>query len=227
MNLTVKLIITLLLVFSIGLVPAFAQAQQNPSLVLQTIDIPAQDFNTVSRDAIIVDMEKPHIISWQVTIRNDLLYANPNGNAVVRFYDENTPEKFVEIGMGSPPEEKFWVAVQIPDDPGYVVVHSKPERGWVKESTQILAYTERAGLTVNNGERIVLSNLDVGTFQIGSYSVFGKEGSTDPPAVNSGNLQLEILSGDPAENQLHLFPFFLAGGIGVIVAILLVTKKRT
>ena len=216
----------LFLIFTIGFVPAYAQSQQNPSLVLQTIDIPAHDFNDVSRDSIVEVLEKPHVISWQVTIRNDLLYANPNGNAVVRFYDVNIPEKFVEIGMGSPPEEKFWVAVQIPDDPGYIVVHSKPERGWIKESTQILAYTERAGMTVNNGERIVVTNLDIGTFQIGSYSVFGKEGSTDPPAVNSGTLQLEILSGDPAENQLHLYPFFLAGGIGVIVAILLVTKKR-
>ena len=227
MNLTVKLILTLLLVFSIGLVPAFAQTQQNPSLVLQTIDIPAHEFNTVSRDSIVVDLEKPHIISWQVTVRNDLLYANPDGNAVIRFYDKNTPEKFVEMGMGSDPDEKFWVAVQIPDDPGYVVVHSKPERGWKQELNQILAYTERAGLTVNNGERIVLSNLDIGTFQIGSYSVFGKEASSDPPAVNSGNLQLEIMSGDPAENKLHLYPFFLAGGIGVLVAVLLVTKKRT
>ena len=212
--------------FTIGFAPAFAQNQQNPSLVLQTIDIPADDFNVVSRDTIVEVLDEPHVISWQVTIRNDLLYANPNGNAVVRFYDLNTPEKFVEIGMGSPPEEKFWVAVQIPDDPGYVVVHSKPERGWIKESTQILAYTERAGMTVNNGERIVTSNLDIGKFQIGSYSVFGKEGTTDPPAVNSGTLQLEILSGDPAENEIHLYPFFLAGGIGVIVAILLVTKKR-
>lgn len=222
-----KLFITLLLVFSIGLVPAFAQSQQNPSLVLETIEIPAHYFNTVGRDTIIVDFEKPHIISWQVTIRNDLLYANPNGNAVVRFYDKNTPEKFLEIGMGSPPENKFWIAVLIPDDPGYVVVHSKLERGWKKELTQILAYTERAGLTVNNGERIVLSNLDIGTFQMGSYSVFGKEGSTDPPAVSSGNLQLDILSGDPAKNIIHLYPFFLAGGIGIIVAVLLVTKKRT
>lgn len=212
--------------FSIGFIPAFGQAQQNPSLVLQNIEIDANDFNVVSRETIIEELEKPHIVSWQITIRNDLLYANPNGNAVVRFYDDVDPEKFFEIGMGSPPEEKFWVAVQIPDDPGYVVVHSKPERGWIKESTQVLAYTERAGLTVNNGERIVVTNLDIGKFQIGSYSVFGKESSTDPPAVNSGTLQMEILSGDPAENQLHLFPFFLAGGIGVIVAVLLVTKKR-
>ncbi len=212
--------------FLILLIPAYGQTQQNPSLTLETIEISGNDFNTVSRDAIVVDLEKPHTVSWQVTIRNDLNYANPDGNSVIRFYDFVNPEKFIEIGMGSQPDDKFWIAVQIPDDPGYVVVHSKPEGGWKQELTQILAYTERAGLTVNNGERIVLSNLDVGSFKIGSYSVFGMEGSTDPPAVNSGNLQLEIMSGDPAKNQLHLFPFFLAGGLGVIVAVLLVTKKR-
>lgn len=221
-----KHIIFFTIVFSILFIPANAQTQQNPSLTLQTIDIAATDFNTVSRDAQIVVLESPHTVSWQVTIRNDLNYANPDGNAAIRFYDAINEEKFIEIGMGSQPDEKFWLAVQIPDDPGYVVVHSKPERGWIPESAQILAYTERAGLTVNNGERIVISNLDVGSFKIGSYSVFGMENSRDPPAVNSGNLRMEIMSGDPAENQLHLFPFFLAGGIGVIVAVLLVTKKR-
>ena len=221
-----KYIIFLSIFFSILIIPAYGQTQQNPSLTLETIEISGNDFNTVSRDAIVVDLEKPHTVSWQVTIRNDLNYANPDGNSVIRFYDFVNPEKFIEIGMGSDPDEKFWIAVQIPDDPGYVVIHSKPERGWKQELTQILAYTERAGLTVNNGERIVLSNLDVGSFKIGSYSVFGMEASSDPPAVNSGNLQLEIMSGDPAKNQLHLFPFFLAGGLGVIVAVLLVTKKR-
>ena len=52
------------------------------------------------------------------------------------------------------------------------------------------------------------------------------ESSTDPPAINSGTLEMEILSGDPAQNHLHLFPFFLAGGIGGLIAVLLVTKKR-
>jgi hypothetical protein len=214
------------MVLSILILPVYAQSQQNPSLILQTIEVPPSDFNTISRDSMIVELEKPHSISWQITIRNDLIYANPNGNAVIRFYDLEIPEKFIEIGMGSPPEEKFWMAVMIPDDTGYVVVHSKQERGWNPESNQILAYTEKAGLTVNNGERIVISNLDIGSFKIGSYSVFGMESSTDPPAINSGRFQLEIMSGDPAQNQLLLYPFFLAGGIGILVAILLVTKKR-
>ena len=218
--------IVLTIIFSFLIIPAYAQTQQNPSLTLEIIEISGTDFNTVSRDSLVVDFETPHSVSWQVTIRNDLNYANPDGNAVIRFYDFVNPEKFIEIGMGSDPDEKFWVAVQIPDDTGYVVIHSKQERGWVPETLQILAYTEKAGLTVNNGERIVISNLAIGSFQIGSYSVFGMESSTDPPAINSGKFIMEFMSGDPTQNQLALFPFFLAGGVGVIVVILLVTKKR-
>jgi hypothetical protein len=214
------------MIFSILILPAYAQSQQNPSLILQTIEVPPSDFNIISRDSTIVELEKPHSISWQITIRNDLIYANPDGNAVIRFYDFETRDKFIEIGMGSPPEEKFWMAVMIPDDTGYVVVHSKQERGWNPESNQILAYTEKAGLTVNNGERIVISNLDIGSFKIGAYSVFGMESSTDPPAINSGQFKMEIISGDPTQNQFLFFPFILAGGIGILVALLLVTKKR-
>ena len=55
-------------------------------------------------------------------------------------------------------------------------------------------------MTVNNGARIVVTNLDIGKFVVDSYSVHGMEGSTDPPAVNAGSLTLEILSGDPAKN---------------------------
>jgi hypothetical protein len=145
----------------------------------------------------------------------------------MRFYDVTNTEKFIEVGMGSQPDDKFWIAVQIPEETGYVVIHSKLERGWVPEGNPVLAFTERAGLTVNNGERIVISNLNVGIFEIGSYSVYGMESSSDPPAVNSGSLTMEFMSGDPAANQLHLFPFVLAGGIGILVAVLLVTKKRS
>jgi len=140
----VKHILAFFTLFSILLVPAYAQSQQNPSLVLETIEIPSDNFNTVSRDSVIIDLENPHTISWQITIKNNLVYANPNGNAVIRFYDQINPEKFIEIGMGSPPEDKFWLAVQIPNDTGYVIVHSKTERGWIQTSNQIMAYTENA-----------------------------------------------------------------------------------
>ena len=53
------------------------------------------------------------------------------------------------------------------------------------------------------------------------------ESSNDPPAVNSGSMIVEFLSGDPAENIMALFPFYLAVGIGILVGILYLTKKRS
>lgn len=205
--------------------PAFAQ-QINPSLLIETVEIPAEEFNIVLRDAPIVKLDDVHAISWQVTIDNNLIYANPNGNAVFRIYDQESIDEFIEVGMGSHPDNKYWVAVQTPKE-GYIVVHRNLDRGWYPEAKSIVSYTDRAGLTVNNGARIVVTNLDIGTFAIDSYSVHGLEGSTDPPAVNSGTLIMEFLSGDPAQNVFALFPFFVAAGIGVIVGTLYLTKKRS
>ena len=205
--------------------PAFAQ-EVNPSLIIDEIEIPAQEFNRVLRDAPIIPLDEIHAVSWQVTIDNNLLYANPDGNAVFRLYDAISEDEFIEVGMGSIPDNKFWVAVQTPKE-GYIVVHSDLERGWYPEAKSIISFTDRAGLTVNNGARIVVTNLDIGEFAIGSYSVHGMEGSTDPPAVNSGSLILEFLSGDPSKNAFAMFPFYVAAGIGVIVGVLFLTKKRS
>ena len=205
--------------------PAFAQEIKNPSVVIEIIEIPFQDFNKVSRDATIVDLENDHAISWQLTVDNNLVYAHPNGNAVLKFYDKNS-EKFVEIGMGSPPDKKFWVAVNTIKE-GYVVVQSNLERGWYPATQLIISYTERGGLTVNNGARITVSSLNIGSFVIDSYSVHGLEGSTDPPAVNSGSMIVDFLSGDPAQNIWAFFPFYITVGLGILIGVLYLTKKRS
>jgi len=205
--------------------PAFAQEVQNPSVIIDTIEIPFNDFNKISRDATIIDLENDHAISWQITIDNNLVYENPNGNGVFKFYDKNS-DKFVEIGMGAPPAEKFWAAVNTERE-GYVVVQSDLERGWYPSTKLIISYTERGGLTINNGARISVSNLNIGSFVIDSYSVHGMEGSTDPPAVNSGSMIVEFLSGDPSQNIMSFFPFYLVVGLGILVGILYLTKKRS
>ena len=74
--------------------------------------------------------------------------------------------------MGSHPDSKYWVAVQTPDE-GYIVVHRDLDRGWFQQAKSIVSYTDRAGLTVNNGARIVVTNLDIGVFAIDGYSVHG------------------------------------------------------
>jgi hypothetical protein len=215
-----------LLLFGFVISPVFGEESKNPSLIIDQIEIPSFEFNKILRDSNIVKLPRIHGISWQVTIDNNLVYSNPNGNAVLRLYDKDDSQKFIEIGMGAKPEEKFWVAVQTPKE-GFVVVHSDLERGWFPSAKTIVSYTERAGLTVNNGARIVVSNLDIGVFGIDSYSVYGMESSLDPPAINSGSMIVEFLSGDPAKNVFALFPFYVAAGIGVLVGVLYLTKKRS
>jgi hypothetical protein len=218
--------IPLILLISVMIYPASALEQSNSTLSMVNFEIDYSNFNKPSRDQIIIPFQDIHDVSWQVDLVNELMYGNPNGNGVIRFYDATIEDKFIEIGMGSPPNKKFWIAAQLPDE-GYVVVHDKLERGWLPGAKVILAYSDTAGLTVNNGERIVLSNLDIEGFEIKAYSVWGMEASQDPPAVTAGYLNLEILSGDPKEGPLHMFPFILVGCLGVGVVILLVTKKRS
>jgi hypothetical protein len=222
----VKYFLILILFAGFLITPAFAQEEKNPSLIIDQIEITAEEFNTVLRDSKIINLDETHAISWQVTIDNNLLYANPNGNAVLRLYNQQYDDRFIEVGMGSQPHNKFWVAVTTPKE-GYIIVHKDLERGWYPEAKSIISYTDKAGLTVNNGARIVVTNLDIGIFAIDSYSTHGMESSTDPPAINSGSLILDFLSGDPAKNVYAFFPFYVAAGVGVIVAILFLTKKRS
>ncbi len=222
-----KYLFAMVLLTGICVSPAFAQEEKNPSLIIDTIEIFSDEFNVILREAPTVFLDDIHAVSWQVTIDNNLMYGNPDGNAVLRLYDEETPEEFIEVGMGPKPDNKFWVAVQTPKE-GYIVVHSDLDRGWYPEAKSIISYTDRAGLTVNNGARIVVTNLDIGQFAINSYSVHGKQGSTDPPAINSGSMIIEFLSGDPAKNTFALFPFYMAAGIGsIVIVLLLVTKRRS
>ena len=221
-----KYLFTAILLLGFFISPAFAQEEKNPSLIIDTLEIPSDEFNTVLREAPMRVLDGVHAVSWQVTIDNNLDYANPEGNAVLRLYDQETHDEFIEVGMGPQPDNKFWVAVQTPKE-GYIVVHRDLDRGWYPQAKSIISYTDRAGLTINNGARIVVTNLDIGQFVIHSYSVHGMAGSTDPPAVSSGSMIIEFLSGDPGKNIFALYPFAMAAGVGAIVVILFLTKKRS
>jgi hypothetical protein len=132
-----KYIIPIILFLGFLITPAFAQEEVNPSLTIENLEISAENFNTVLRNAPIVPLDTVHSVSWQITLDNNLLYANPNGNAVFRVYDKLDNAEFIEVGMGPKPDLKFWVAVQTPDE-GYVVVHRDLDRGWYPEAKSIV-----------------------------------------------------------------------------------------
>jgi hypothetical protein len=225
----------LLVVFlALTTVPVFAQEPiigdylepSNPSLIIKQTEIPYFEFNKVKSDALIVEFENIHANSWQAEFHNDLLYGNPEGDAVIRIYDSEIAGKFFEIGMGSHPRYSYWIAADVPET-GYVLLYSAYENGWAPGKPTKITYSEQGGLTVDNGLRTVLSNLDISPFTIKSYSVHGMKGSTDPPAVTDGVFTVKIMSADYSENPLSLFPFVVTGIIGVAVIILIFSKKRS
>jgi hypothetical protein len=223
-----------LIFLTLTIPPAFAQEPiigdylepSNPSLLIHETVIPYSDFNKVLRDTVIVDFENLHAGSWQAELHNDLLYGNPYGNAVIRVYSAESADKFFEVGMGSHPNLSYWVAAQVPET-GYALLYQSFEKGWAPGKSTKLTYSEQSGLTVDNGLRTVMSNLDISPFTIKSYSVHGMEGSTDPPATTSGIYTVKIISADYGENPLSAFPFIVTGVLGLVVVILIISKKRS
>jgi hypothetical protein len=216
--------ILILSIFVMVFLPVHAESL-NPSLVLQTTDVSPDEFNKVSRDATITKLDTTHSGSWQITIENKLLYANPTGSAVVRFYDVDT-NKFIEVGMDSPSDRRLWIGLQLPDE-GYFTVAHVDKEGWSDSTKIILAYNDAQGVSISNGKRVVVTNLDLKEFSVNAYSVYGMMESTDPPAINSGKFTFEVLSGDVSKNPFHYFPFYVSGAAAALVGILLLIKKRS
>jgi len=198
----------------------------NESLLIKQTEISYLEFNRVSSDAVIKEFVSMHPHSWQAELHNNLLYGNPEGDAVIRIYDSEIPGKFFEIGMGSHPRYSYWIAADVPST-GYVLLYSAFENGWAPGKPTKITYSEQTGLTVDNGLRTVLSNLDISPFTIKSYSVHGMKGSTDPPAVTDGIYTVKIISADYGENPFAIFPFVVTGIIGIVVAVLIFSKRRS
>jgi hypothetical protein len=218
--------ILMLSVFVMVFLPAHAQNFSNPSLILETVDVSPDEFNKVARDATITKLDNTHSGIWQITIENKLLYANPAGSAIVRFYDANTPDKFIEVAMDSPSDRRLWIGLQLPGE-GYIPVTHVDKDGWSDNAKIILAYNDDQGVSINNGKRVVVTNLNLKGFSVNAYSVYGMEESTDPPAINSGKFTFDILSGDVSKNPFHYFPFYVSGAAAALVGILLLIKKRS
>ena len=214
------------LLLTIQLFPAFAQSPMNPSEHLDSVVVPSSAFNVVSHSATVFNLEHEHATNWQIEIQNKLLYANPDGNAIVRIYDNLNTEKFVEFGMGSQPDYKFWVAVNTPAD-GYFVIHEDRTDGWSPDSVITVQHSSNSGLSVTVGPKTVVDQLDVGDFTIKNFAVYGMDSTTDPPAINSGNMTLNFLSGNPAQNPIFYMPMIVLVGTAALIVVLVKTKKRT
>ena len=74
-----KYIIPIILFLGFLVTPVFAQEEVNPSLTIENLEISAENFNTILRNAPIVPLDTVHSVSWQITLDNNcLLYTSPS-----------------------------------------------------------------------------------------------------------------------------------------------------
>lgn len=208
------------------LLPVYAQqSSMNKSEQYDVIDVPFNSFNVVRNDATVFRLAHEHVTNWQLEIQNKLVYENPNGSAVIRLYEDLSKQKYIEIGMGSPPDYRFWVAVNTPQD-GYFLIHDDKINGWSTDKVVTVTHSSNSGLSVSAGSSVKVDSLDVAGFTVRAFTVYGMVASTDPPTVNQGELSMSFVSGNPAENPIFYMPTVLLVGVGALIVVLLKTKKR-
>ena len=207
--------------------PVYAQeSTMNKSERYDSLQVPYTAFNVYSKNATFFKLDHEHVTNWELEMQNKLQYTNQEGNVVVRLYEDIHTPKFIEIGMGGPPDYRFWVAVNTPED-GYFMIHDEKKIGWTPDKLITATHSSSGGLTVSVGSKEAVSNLDVAGFTMREFTVFGMNSASDPPPVESGALTFSILSGDPSQNIIFYMPFMVLAVTVALIVVLLKTKKRT
>src|SRR6185437_9783354 len=226
-SLQIMRILLAVLLLAGSFLPVYAQeSAMNKSERYDSLQVPYTAFNVYSKNATLFKLDHEHVTNWELEMQNKLQYTNQEGNVVVRLYEDIHTPKFIEIGMGGPPDYQFWVAVNTPED-GYFMIHDEKKIGWTPDKLITATHSSSGGLTVSVGSKEAVSNLDVAGFTMREFTVSGMNSASDPPPVESGALTFSILSGDPSQNIIFYMPFMVLAVIVALIVVLLKTKKRT
>lgn len=218
--------VIVLLLLVTPLLPVYAQESvMNKSVHYDSMEIPWAAFNVVRDNATVIKTPHEHVTNWQLTIENKLNYSNPNGSAIIRIYEDPKVAKFIEIGMGGPPNHKLWMAVSTPAD-GYFILHEEKTNGWTPGQIVTVQHSSNGGLSASINQNVLVDNLDVSGFTVRDIAVAGLDSANDPPTTDGGSVAVNIVSGDPAANPIFYMPFIVVGVTGALIGVLIKTKKR-
>ena len=231
----------LIIVLSIALVSIFFQnlsfsqsTNNNDTQNLQTIKtdtsenfvIPFNDTNSDRRNPLQYVFDEPKSSNWIVSIYNNLSYYNsPDSKTIIKLQEKPPSEKFVELMLFGNQSKRFIVSVNT-NETGYIRMYENNENGWSTDGPVIVSHANVQGLTVTNGKRIVLDNLGMNGFDVGSISVYGKDDSSSPDSTFAGSVQFQVLSGDYSQSVLYYMPLIMVVGVGGVLIGLLIWKKR-
>ena len=222
----------LLLVVSAFLLPAlaFAQSQENFQVVKtprsENFVIPYTASNRNEQDPLVYTFDELRQSSWIISIQDNMSYIPREGvRTIIKIQEPAPSEKFIELGIYGDESKRYWVAVNTPET-GYARMYDS-ENGWSPEQPLSVAYTENSGgLTVTNGQRIVVDRLDIGSFAAASIVVYGNDKNSTLANAYAGDIAFQVLFGSFQQSPLYFVPIAIIAGIFGIVAALLIVKKR-
>jgi hypothetical protein len=221
--------VSLSLLFLLSPVMALAQSQEYQLIKTDRTESFAFPYSAANRDfdnPVVYNYDSPKGPSWILSIANSLEYApDDNAKTVIRIEEPAPSEKFIEVAMYGGDAMKYWVAVNIPGT-GYSRLYSNDVNGWSTESAISISHSASAGLSVTDGKRIVIDRFDTDGFTVGSVSVYGKDEATSPVNAQAGDIRFDILFGSFEDSPLYFIPAIATGGVGGIIAILLIVKRR-
>ncbi len=221
----------LLLVVSVFLLPAlaFAQSQEDFQVVKtqgsESFVIPYTASNRNEQDPLVYTFDQLKQASWIISIQDNMSYIPREGvRTIIKIQEPAPSEKFIELGIYGDESKRYWVAANTPEV-GYARLYDS-ENGWLPEQPISVAYTANTGLTVTNGQRIVVDRLDLGSFAVASIVVYGNDKNSTLANAYAGDISFQVLFGSFEQSPLYFVPIAVIAGIFGLVAALLIVKKR-
>lgn len=211
----------------------YAQQEDNQfknSQVVKTknteqVTFPYTASNTDRKNPVIYTYDTPKGINWILTIQNNMTYSNSaDAKTIIKLMEPMPSEKFVELALFER-DRKFWVAVNT-NESGYIRVHERDTDGWSREQPLTVGHANNQGLSVTNGQRIVIDRLSLDGFNLGSIAIYGKDDNDSPTNTLGGFISFNLLFGNPRDSPLYFVPIIMLIIVGVVILLLLKFKKR-
>jgi hypothetical protein len=211
-----------------SLLPAAAMAQDYnviKSDSSESFTLPYTATNRHEDDPLVYTFDEPKGETWIMTIRNNLDYVQSNDSqTIIRFQEAAPSEKYIELLINGGESKRYWVAINTLEA-GYARMYDS-ENGWTTEFPISVTSAQNGGVTVTNGNRIVLDRLDTDGFVLSSIAVYGNDGNKTTANAYAGDISFEILFGSFAQSSLYYVPLGITLGVGALIGGLLYFKKR-
>lgn len=163
---------------------------------------------------------------WNVFINNNISYSNsPEAKTVIQLKEPYPSQKYVEITMFGDRSKKFSVAVNT-NESGRLQLYQNNFNGWSSSNPVAITSGVDQGISVTDGDRIVVDKLSLNGFNLGSINVYGKDEPSLPNSALKGSIEFETIFGHPSQSNIYYMPLIVMIGVGGTLLLLLKLKKR-